>query len=53
MFGRGEQKTGFKCEEHNSSNKMFVVFTLKKTDAKPPPPGIAWPELKACTYKKR
>jgi hypothetical protein len=32
---------------------MFVVFTLKKTDGKPPPAAVAWPTLKACMYKKR
>ena len=54
------QKVGFELVKQDSSNKMFVVFELKKlakkinqraaADSADP---VTWPELKACTYKKR
>ena len=47
---------GFEVVRQDSSNKMFVVFELKKSADKKPvptPATIVWPDLKACVYKKR
>lgn len=39
----------------DASNRMFVVWVLRKTNT-PPTTGmdsLPWPTLKACMYKKR
>jgi len=50
------KRVGFEMVRQDSSNKMFVVFELKKSADKKPvptPATIVWPDLKACVYKKR
>jgi len=51
------KKVGFELIKQDNSNKMFVVFELKKSSSKKaaavPAKSVTWPELKACTYKKR
>ena len=46
---------GFELVEEDASNKMFVVFQLRKTlGTGDVPESIApWPELKPCLYKRR
>ena len=53
VMGSALQKIGFKLVEQNTSNKMFVQFLLKKELKSQDAPSVAWPALKACTYKKR
>jgi ribosomal RNA-processing protein 8 len=49
------QQLGFKLVKQDASNRMFVVFVLKKQQqaAAGPAAGIKWPPLKACVYKRR
>ena len=55
-------RLGFKLLQQDASNRMFVVWVLRKQPGGNGGGGgephavsaaIAWPALKACAYKKR
>ena len=63
-FLRCLQQLGFKLHRQDTSDKMFVVFELRKggkqddgggsgggSSRKAPP--LTWPDLKPCIYKRR
>jgi hypothetical protein len=53
------QQLGFKLASQDASNRMFVVWVLRKgkhsagSGSSGGGKGIRWPKLKACVYKKR
>lgn len=50
---------GFKLVQQDASNRMFVVWVLKKQQQQQvggnssPHQSLCWPALRACMYKKR
>lgn len=51
-FVEALKQQGLTVTQHDSSNKMFVVFKAKKVADKCVV-AIQWPELKPCLYKRR
>ncbi|KAL3346937.1 hypothetical protein AABB24_025392 [Solanum stoloniferum] len=53
-FLKAISELGFTIESKDFSNKMFVLFYLKKKEKQNSVDReINWPELKACIYKRR
>ncbi|KAK6798796.1 hypothetical protein RDI58_006499 [Solanum bulbocastanum] len=53
-FLKAISELGFTIESKDFSNKMFVLFYLKKKEKRNSvDKEINWPELKACIYKRR
>jgi hypothetical protein len=49
-------RLGFNLVSLDTSNRMFFVAVLRKTNPAPAGPEaaqISWPELRPCVYKKR
>lgn len=54
-FLRALRGLGYRLEEEDASNKLFVIFHLRKTqdEAVKNEPALKWPVLKPCLYKRR
>lgn len=53
-FLAGLQHIGFSVVSEDLSNKMFVVWVLRKVqEARGPLESVEWPALKPCMYKRR
>lgn len=44
---------GFKQKSVDYSNTHFVTFELQRQQPSAAGDNLIWPQLKACTYKKR
>ncbi|XP_002979584.2 ribosomal RNA-processing protein 8 [Selaginella moellendorffii] len=54
VFLRGLKSLGFSLVKQDDSNKMFLLFYLRKDkDDRSSSKKLSWPELKPCLYKKR
>jgi hypothetical protein len=44
---------GFRTVKQDLTNRMFVIWVLKKTRQAPLKQALAWPKLGSCIYKRR